>query len=193
VNVIYEASRLDFDLQYLQMSSVLLDVAIAEAIDMLTAEAIQQQRLLQVDVPEGVTVLGSTRHMREVVFNLVSNAFKYSPVGTPVTITVSLQDEFVTIAVQDQGLGVPPEAQQLLFERFVRLERDLNSPIRGAGLGLAVCKQFTEAMGGHIWLESTGLPGEGSTFYFTLKRTFNHSISDGQPIEATEGSKASKR
>ena len=184
MNGIYETSRLEFDLQHLQTSPVLLDAVIAETMDILTADAIRQQRLLRVDVPGEVMVLASARHTREVLFNLVSNAFKYSPHGTPVTITVSLQEESVTVVVRDQGLGIPPEAHPMLFGRFVRLERELNSPIRGAGLGLAICKQFTEAMGGHIWLESTGVPGEGSTFYFTLKRILNHVATDSQEDRA---------
>lgn len=56
-----------------------------------------------------------------------------------------------------------------LFERFVRLERDMNSPVRGAGLGLYISKQLVIAMGGAIWVESSGVPDEGSAFTFTLK------------------------
>ena len=56
------------------------------------------------------------------------------------------------------------------FERFVRLERDMNSPVRGVGLGLAISKQLVEAMGGRIWVESSGEEGKGSVFAFSLKR-----------------------
>jgi signal transduction histidine kinase len=72
--------------------------------------------------------------------------------------------------VRDYGLGVPPDQQQRLFERFVRLERDMNSPVRGAGLGLDITKCLVEAMNGRVWVESSGIPGEGSTFSFTLQR-----------------------
>lgn len=74
----------------------------------------------------------------------------------------------VEIRVQDQGLGIPPEQQGFLFNRFVRLPRDLASTIRGNGLGLYLCRQFAEAMGGSIGVVSTGVPGEGSTFYLRL-------------------------
>jgi signal transduction histidine kinase len=169
-DVIYEVNRLDFDLQHLQTCPILLKTVIAEVADILAAERVHQQRLLRVDVPEEVIVLASTRHVCELLLHLLSNAFKYSPEGTPITITVSLQEDMVTVAIQDQGLGIPPEAHPLLFERFVRLERVLNSLRRGAGLGLASCKQIVESMGGHIWIESSGIPGEGSTAFFTLRR-----------------------
>ena len=73
--------------------------------------------------------------------------------------------------MRDYGLGIPLAEQERLFERFVRLERDMNSPARGAGLGLYISKQLVEAMGGRIWVESTGMPDEGSTFIFTLQRS----------------------
>ena len=75
------------------------------------------------------------------------------------------------VSLRDFGLGVPVEDQSRLFERFVRLDRDMNSPVRGAGLGLYICKQLIEAMGGRIWMESSGRNGDGSTFAFTLDST----------------------
>ncbi|HUY75929.1 MAG TPA: ATP-binding protein, partial [Ktedonobacterales bacterium] len=70
--------------------------------------------------------------------------------------------------VRDYGLGVPPEQAVLLFQRFVRLERDIASNVLGSGLGLAICRAYIEAMGGRIWVESDGQSGNGSTFKFTL-------------------------
>jgi signal transduction histidine kinase len=75
---------------------------------------------------------------------------------------------WVEITVRDWGLGIPPEQIPLLFQRFVRLPRDLASTVIGNGLGLHLCKVCTEAMKGSIWVESSGVEGEGSTFYVRL-------------------------
>jgi signal transduction histidine kinase len=72
------------------------------------------------------------------------------------------------IRVRDTGPGIPPEEQGMLFQQFVRLKRDLAGTIRGSGLGLYLCRQFVESMGGRIWVESSGISGEGSSFCFTL-------------------------
>ncbi len=73
------------------------------------------------------------------------------------------------ITVKDYGLGVPPDQIGLLFKRFMRLERDIASKVTGTGLGLAICRAYVEAMGGTIWVESTGVVGEGSSFSFTVR------------------------
>lgn len=72
------------------------------------------------------------------------------------------------IAVRDWGLGVPTTEAGLLFQRFVRLDRDVAGTVRGTGLGLYLCRTLIEAMGGKIWVQSSGIAGEGSTFTFTL-------------------------
>ena len=74
----------------------------------------------------------------------------------------------VEIAVRDYGLGIPPDQIPLLFQRFVRLPRDLASTVIGNGLGLFLCRELAEAMDGHIRVESTGVAGEGATFYLSL-------------------------
>lgn len=74
----------------------------------------------------------------------------------------------VTISVKDWGKGIKPEDQERVFQRFFRLESDVNSPIRGSGLGLYISKRLIIAMGGKIWIESSGIEGEGSTFSIQL-------------------------
>ena len=68
----------------------------------------------------------------------------------------------------DQGPGIPPDKQEAIFDKFVRLERDLNGSVRGSGLGLYITRQLVEAMQGTITVHSSGVKGEGSTFSFTL-------------------------
>jgi signal transduction histidine kinase len=109
--------------------------------------------------------------------NLLSNAFKYAEVHTEVVVDVHIIEsghakegatQQVCICVKDNGPGIATDDIPLLFEKFVRLKRDLSSSIRGSGLGLYISKQLVEAMGGRIWVESSGVVGEGSRFCFTL-------------------------
>ena len=74
----------------------------------------------------------------------------------------------VQIRVRDYGLGIPPAEIPLLFKRFVRLSRDLASNVPGNGLGLYLCRTLADAMGGTIWVESTGVEGEGTTVYLRV-------------------------
>ena len=87
----------------------------------------------------------------------------------------SLQ-ESVCIWVQDAGLGTAPHEIPLPFGKFVRLKRDQAGTLPGAGLGLYICKQLVEALGGRIWVESSGVVGEGSRFSFTLPSAAQTSI-----------------
>jgi signal transduction histidine kinase len=74
----------------------------------------------------------------------------------------------VCLSIQDAGIGIPPDELPLLFEKFVRLKRDLAGTTRGTGLGLYICKQLVQGMDGSIWVESSGRPGEGCRFCVTL-------------------------
>ena len=74
----------------------------------------------------------------------------------------------VEIAVRDYGLGVPADQIPLLFQRFARLQRDLESSVTGTGLGLYICRILAERMGGGIRVESAGVPDQGSTFFVLL-------------------------
>jgi len=132
---------------------------------------IRQDYCLRVDVPEQLTVWADQHHLRQVLHNLLSNAFKYAPKHTGITIR-AVQDKAsasqVCIRVKDEGPGIPADEIPLLFGKFVRLKRDLSGNVRGTGLGLYICKQLVEAMQGQIWVESAGKAGEGSEFCFLL-------------------------
>ena len=170
VGNIMEAGRVESDIANLNLSPVPLAQSVVHILEILEAVTQSQHRYINMAIPDDVWVMADDLRLRQVLLNLMSNAIKYSPEHTNIDLTCDIDEENITVRVRDRGLGVPPYDQERLFGRFVRLERDLNSPTRGAGLGLHISKQLVEAMGGRIWVESTGKPGEGSTFAFTLKR-----------------------
>jgi two-component system, OmpR family, sensor histidine kinase KdpD len=108
--------------------------------------------------------------MERVITNLIENALKYSPPGSTVRIAVQAKDHEMEVRVSDQGIGIPPDQREAIFDKFYRLHRPLPwaavQPPQGTGLGLAICASIVHAHGGRIWVEST--PGEGATFIFTL-------------------------
>ena len=170
VENILDASRVRIDVENVRLQSISLRESVAHVLEILEAMTRREGRVMQVDIVPSTYVISDNMRLRQVLLNLVSNALKYSPPGSGVEITSEVHPLYVIVRVCDHGLGVPLEDQQRLFERFVRLERDMNSPTRGAGLGLYICKQLVEAMGGRIWVESSGREGDGSVFAFTLLR-----------------------
>ncbi|HEY7347554.1 MAG TPA: HAMP domain-containing sensor histidine kinase [Ktedonobacterales bacterium] len=139
---------------------------------------------IQVAIPEGIAIWGEPVRFQQILTNLLSNALKYSPPGSPVQVAARVLAQtgpgsrrrhgnrrarfLVEIRVRDFGLGIPPEQVPLLFNRFVRLPRDLASSVVGSGLGLYLCRVMTESMEGTIRVESSGVEGEGSTFVVRL-------------------------
>ena len=104
--------------------------------------------------------------LRQVLDNLLTNAVKYSPNGGRIDVVARQCDSEVTVAVTDQGIGLPPEKIGRLFEKFYRVDNALAHRVRGSGLGLAIVKHIVDAHGGRILVESE--PGRGSTFSFTV-------------------------
>jgi signal transduction histidine kinase len=169
-NTILEVSEVDHDLVKISCEPTPVVPVVQEILTTFDPRVVQEYTL-EVDVPEHVTVLADEQALRQVLRNLLSNAFKYAPKGTPVSIRAVVDEHpQVCICVQDAGPGIPPSELPLLFQKFVRLKRDLSGPVRGSGLGLYISKRLIEAMHGQIWAESSGEPGEGSCFCFTLPR-----------------------
>ena len=102
----------------------------------------------------------------QILTNLVSNAVKFSPLGSLVTVSASPEDDTVVFSVEDHGRGIPAGKLDDIFERFVQVDASDTRDKGGSGLGLAICKDLVERQGGRIWVESE--LGRGSTFSFTL-------------------------
>jgi signal transduction histidine kinase len=133
--------------------------------------------------PEGpVVVRADADRLTQVMLNLISNAAKFVPKGEGrIDVRMATTAEGVTVEVQDNGSGVPPEQQQLVFEKFRQGGDSLNRP-QGTGLGLPISRQIVEHFGGRMWLRSA--PGQGACFGFYLP--FNTSLAMGQPHKIKE-------
>jgi PAS domain S-box-containing protein len=133
---------------------------------------------LHINLPDGLpSISADPRRIAQVLTNLVSNAAKYSPPGTRITLTVCQRENMLQVDVSDQGIGILPEHRPLVFEAFQQVERKVDSPIKGAGLGLAICKGLVEAHGGRIWIGDQEPPG--TVFTFTLPLATSSPTAEG--------------
>jgi len=124
-------------------------------------------RVIEVELPEAPVMLeADSERLSQVGTNLVSNAIKYSPDGSPVKVSVVRQENTARLTVQDFGQGIEKEQLKHIFEPFYRAPEAQSSKKSGWGLGLVICKDIVERHGGRIWCESH--EGEGSTFYVEL-------------------------
>ncbi|HAG99050.1 MAG TPA: hypothetical protein DCL75_09390 [Ktedonobacter sp.] len=171
---IMDASRLQFEAASLNCSSIRLKEICTAVIDLFEPITLQERRHVIVNIPDSIVVLADETRLKQVLRNLFANALRYSPQQTPIYITAVIDKQdpsMVRVNLIDRGYGVPPDKQEEIFDRFVRLERDMHGNTRGSGLGLAITRQLVEVMHGTIWVESSGVKGEGSTFSFTLPTT----------------------
>ncbi len=102
----------------------------------------------------------------QVMRNLLSNAFHYTPEGGNITVRLTPDGDGITVSVTDTGAGIPPQDLSYVFDRFYRVDRSRTRSTGGSGLGLAIVKQLVEAQDGRVWADST--VGRGSTFSFHL-------------------------
>jgi PAS domain S-box-containing protein len=126
---------------------------------------------LSLDAPRGLPpVRGDSSRVRQIISNLVVNAYNYTPENGAILVNIhpDSQSDEVQVDVQDSGIGIKPEDQSRIFDRFYRGEHPLVLSTPGTGLGLPIVRQLVEMHNGRIWMKSTGVPGEGSTFSFTL-------------------------
>ena len=175
-NSILDAAQVDRERQNLHLGPTRVAPTVCEVLASFDPREVHAYAV-HLDLPEHLTVRADQHALRRVLRNVVGNAFKYAPKQTSISISAALSRHpsgsaaaaaHVCIRVQDAGPGIPPAEFPLLFQQFGRLQRDLAGKVRGSGLGLYISRQLVEAMHGQIWVESSGKPGEGSCFCFTL-------------------------
>jgi signal transduction histidine kinase/CheY-like chemotaxis protein len=121
--------------------------------------------VLSIDKYHDYIINTDVLRIKQILNNLIDNAFKYTNRGV-VEFGVSMKDESMLFFVRDTGIGIPPEKQDKVFDRFLQIDSELNRKYGGTGLGLAISKNLAELLGGKIWVESE--PGAGSTFYMQI-------------------------
>jgi len=178
IDDLLEFSRMEAGRVKLHVDEVSLRGLAQTVASKLTPLAAEAGLQLVVQMDEGLPEIGGDRvRLEQVVTNLAENAIKFTPAGGKVRISAAQLGDRVRLTVSDTGIGVPPEEQERIFDRFYQVDGSERRAYRGAGLGLSICKHIVERHGGRIWVESDGVPGRGSRFHVELPIEF-------QPREA---------
>jgi PAS domain S-box-containing protein len=164
VNDLLDVSRLQLDRVRLEFEPCDLREVLAEICD-LSRHLYADHPLICEPPPEPILVRADRSRLVQVLQNLIDNAAKYSPAGSPIDVEVECGPAEVRMAVRDRGIGIAPEDLPHIFERFYKPKRE-QAVLPGLGLGLYISKQIVERHGGRIWAESE--EGKGSTFCVEL-------------------------
>jgi PAS domain S-box-containing protein len=162
------AGRLESGMMTLEHTSMDLIPVLEESI--MAVKAIANKRRVVLDLKterRPVLILGDKSGLQQVFINLINNAAKFSPEGSSVTIDVVEAEDEVRVSISDQGLGIPPEALQHLFERFYRAKNVTIAEIPGSGIGLYIVKSIVDELGGKINVKSE--LNKGTTFIISLR------------------------
>ena len=162
-----EAGRLEMEYQPFDLRN-----CVAEALDLLAPQVAQKGLELAYCIDEHTPymLVSDVTRLRQILVNLLSNAVKFTEVGEVVVLVqashLAANRYELHFAVQDTGIGIPPDRMDRLFRSFSQVDASTTRRYGGTGLGLAISKQLVEMLGGTIWVES--VVGQGSTFHFTM-------------------------
>ncbi|MDQ2687488.1 MAG: ATP-binding protein, partial [Armatimonadota bacterium] len=168
INDILDISRLESGRIEIKHEPIDYRKIVADAMRLMHAQADEKQIVMDASLPETMPLVsGDADKVTQVVTNLISNALKYTPPGGWIKVLLEVTgDACVTTCIADSGIGIAPEDQKRLFQRFFRADNTSTREAGGTGLGLVITKSIIELLGGAIWVESE--IGKGSKFYFTL-------------------------
>jgi len=194
INELLDLSKIEAGRMELELSEFNVRDVCRQCLTLFTEKALKHKIELTSDLPDLGLMTADERKIKQVILNLLGNAFKFTPDGGSVRLQARLvhssqftvdrsqtekqsftvngeprtvnDGDFLEISVSDTGIGIPAEDQKRLFQPFQQLETTLTKKYEGTGLGLNISKKFVELHGGRIWVESE--PGKGSKFVFII-------------------------
>jgi CheY-like chemotaxis protein len=159
---------MDLDKMRIELRPVRLSRIVDEAIGMIRPLVRESDIDLSADLPLDLPrVLVDRARVQQVMLNLLNNARRFTERGR-ITVTACARGDQVQVTIADTGIGIPPGEHSRVFKEFEQLEGSVQNNQDGTGLGLAISKRFVEMHGGRIWVESDGIPGQGTRVRFTL-------------------------
>ncbi len=156
-----EAGELTLNIERFQLAEI-----VDEIISSIKTLVEQKKHEIKYDVEPGLTVAADRLRVRQCLNNLLSNAVNFTPDGGRITLSAHDRDGMTEVSVKDNGIGIPQDEQDVIFQPFYRVDTTFNPDVISTGLGLTITKRLVENMGGEISVKSE--PGKGSEFRFTL-------------------------
>jgi signal transduction histidine kinase len=180
INDILDLSKIEAGRMDLQVTPFLFADLVQNSVTLLRERATRQGTALGFEVSDNVGVVEADERMiKQVLFNLLTNALKFTPKGGHVDVSAHGDGGDVVVSVRDDGVGIAPADRERIFEEFQQV--GASQPQEGTGLGLAISRRFVELHGGRLWVDSQ--PAHGSTFIFTIPR-----VQSSAPAPDTRGS-----
>jgi PAS domain S-box-containing protein len=166
INDILDISKIESGRIQLRRESFEIAGVLEETLSSVRPQAAAKSIVISTSVAIPAPIFADRLRVKQILFNLLSNALKFTPEGGKVQVAGARRGAFVEIAVSDTGIGIPKEQHEAVFDKFYQVGATTKGVREGTGLGLAITKALIEEHGGRIWLESE--PGKGSRFIFTI-------------------------
>jgi GAF domain-containing protein/CheY-like chemotaxis protein len=175
INDILDFSKIEAGRMDLERAPFDLRACIESVVDLIGPVAARKGLEVAYQIEDGTpeTAVGDASRIRQILLNLLNNAVKFTESGEIVVSATTVPAEppgtiGYHLTVRDTGIGIPPDRKDQLFESFSQGDASTSRRYGGTGLGLAISRRLAELMDGTVWAESTGVPGEGSTFHVTF-------------------------